>query len=237
MSSTVVLVHGAWHGAWCWEQVLPLLDAANVPVIAVDLPTVSHPSATMHDDADYVRGALDSITGEAVLVGHSYGGVVISEAGVHPSVAHLVYLCAFALDVGESAQENTLAGGEDVGGSDLVAAIDFAELPTGEAVLTIKPEGAIAAFYHDCAPAIAAGAVERLRPQPAASLVDTVNAAAWREKPATYVVCTDDRAIPAALQRSNAARIGSSIDWPTSHSPFASRPELVADLLIELSSR
>ena len=82
-----------------------------------------------------------------------------------------------------------------------------------------------------------AAAVERLRPQSLAALGGKVTAAAWREKPATYVVCTDDRALPVALQRSNAARVGNSIDWPTSHSPFLSRPELVADLLIELSSR
>jgi pimeloyl-ACP methyl ester carboxylesterase len=235
MTRTVVLVHGAWHGAWCWEQVLPLLDAASVPVIAVDLPTVSHPSATMHDDADYVRGALDAITGEVVLVGHSYGGVVISQAGVHPNVAHLVYLAAFALEAGESASQNALEGGADRG--DLADAIEVAELPTGETVLTIKPEGAVAAFYHDCTPAVASAAVERLRPQPLASLAGTVNAAAWHEKPATYVVCTEDHAVPVALQRSIAARIPTTIDWPTSHSPFASRPELVADLLIDLSSR
>jgi len=235
MSSTVVLVHGAWHGAWCWEQVLPLLDAAAVPVIAVDLPTVSHPNATMHDDADYVRGALDSVTGDVVLVGHSYGGVVISEAGVHASVKHLVYLAAFALDIGESAAQNALVGGEDAG--DLAAAIEFGEATTGETVLTIKPEAAVAAFYHDCAPGVASAAIERLRPQPFASLSDTVTAAAWRAKPATYVVCTDDRAVPAALQRSAAARVATTIEWSTSHSPFASRPELVADLLIDLSLR
>ena len=74
-----------------------------------------------HDDADYVRGALDSIEGEAVLVGHSYGGAVITDAGVHPNVAHLVYLCGFALEVGESASENTLAGGD--GPNDLGAAL------------------------------------------------------------------------------------------------------------------
>ena len=213
MSRTVVLVHGAWHGAWCWEQVLPLLDAASVPIVAVDLPSVSHASATLHDDADYVRGALDSITGDAVLVGHSYGGAVISEAGVHPAVAHLVYLTAFALEVGESPAENALTGGD--GPSDLVAAIDF-----GDGVLTIDPERAVAAFYHDCTPEIASAAVERLRPQSLLALGGKVDAAAWREKPATYVVCTDDRALPVALQRSNAARIGNSIDWPTSHSPF-----------------
>jgi len=69
-----------------------------------------------------------------------------------------------------------------------------------------------------------------------AALAGTVEAAAWREKAATYVVCTDDRALPVALQRSNAARIGNAVEWPTSHSPFLSRPGLVADLLLELSS-
>lgn len=235
MTSTVVLVHGAWHGAWCWEQVLPLLDAASVPVIAVDLPTVSHPNATMHDDADYVRGALDAITGDVVLVGHSYGGVVITEAGVHPNVSHLVYLASFALEVGESAQQNAVEGGAD--GGALADAIDIATVPTGETVLTIKPEGAVGAFYHDCTPEVASAAVERLRPQPIASLAEPVHAAAWHDKPSTYVVCTEDRAVPAALQRGIAQRATTTIEWATSHSPFASRPELVADLLIDLSSR
>jgi pimeloyl-ACP methyl ester carboxylesterase len=230
MQRTVVLVHGAWHGAWCWERVIPLLDAAAVPLIVVDLPSVSHDNATLHDDADYVRGALDSIDGDAVLLGHSYGGAVISAAGVHPHVAHLVYLCGFALDVGESAQRNSLKGGD--GPSDLGAA-----LVVGDGVLTVDPDRAIAAFYHDCAPDVAAAAIDRLRPQSLAALAGEVEAAAWRDKPATYVVCTEDRSLPVALQRSNAARVGESVDWPTSHSPFLSRPELVADLLVELSAR
>ena len=230
MQRTAVLVHGAWHGAWCWERVVPLLDAAAVPLVVVDLPSVSHDNATLHDDADYVRGALDSVEGEAVLVGHSYGGAVISAAGVHPNVAHLVFLCAFALDVGESVQENSLAGGDDIG--DLAAAVQIAD-----GVVTIDPERAVPAFFHDCTPGVAAAAVDRLRPQSFGSLGGYVEAAAWRDKPATYVVCTDDRALPVAFQRSNAARIGTSVDWPTSHSPFLSRPELVADLVIELSSR
>jgi pimeloyl-ACP methyl ester carboxylesterase len=230
MSSTVVLVHGAWHGAWCWEQVVARLDAAGQPSVAVDLPSVSSAAATLHDDAACVRDALDALDGDAVLVGHSYGGGVITEAGVHPAVAHLVYLTAFALEVGESAQENTLAGGEVA--SELAAAIRV-----GDGVFTLDADVAVPAFFHDCTPEDARAAVERLRPMSRAALGGHVRAAAWREKPATYVVCTDDRAIPVSLQRSIAARVGSSIDWPTSHSPFLSRPELVADLLLELSSR
>jgi pimeloyl-ACP methyl ester carboxylesterase len=230
MHRTVLLVHGAWHGAWCWERVIPLLDTAGVPVVVVDLPSVSHSNATVHDDSDYVRAALDSIDGETVLVGHSYAGAVISEAGVHENVARLVYLAGFALEIGESAQENALTGGE--GPSDLGAALRL-----GDGVITIDPAHAVAALYHDCPADVASAAIHQLRPQSLTALSGSVNAAAWREKPATYVVCTEDHALPVPLQRSNAARIGESVDWPTSHSPFLSRPELVADLLVEFSAR
>jgi pimeloyl-ACP methyl ester carboxylesterase len=104
-------------------------------------------------------------------------------------------------------------------------------------VLTLEPELASAAFYHDCEPEVARDALSRLRPQSLTALQGKVTTTAWREKPTTYVVCTDDRGLTPALQRSNAARIGGSIDWPTSHSPFLSRPDLVADLLIDLSAR
>jgi pimeloyl-ACP methyl ester carboxylesterase len=165
-----------------------------------------------------------------VLVGHSYGGAVITEAGVHASVAHLVYLTAFALEIGESPARNNLEGG--AGGTALDAAMQF-----GDGVLTLDPELAVEAFYHDCEPEVARAAVNRLRPQSLNALQSDVTAAAWRDKPATYVVCTDDRGLTTELQRANAARIGNSVDWPTSHSPFLSRPELVADLLVEISSR
>lgn len=223
-------MHGAWHGAWCWERVVPRLEAAGVAVVAVDLPSVSSAAATLPDDAACVQEALDAVAGEAVLVGHSYGGVVIGEAGAHPAVAHLVFLSAFALEVGESTAQNSLTGGID--GSDLPAAIRV-----DGGVFRIDPALAGVAFYHDCTQADSDAAVARLRPESLAALGGTVTAAAWREKAATYVVCTDDRALPVALQRSNAVRIGNSVDWPTSHSPFLSRPDLVADLLIELSSR
>jgi pimeloyl-ACP methyl ester carboxylesterase len=230
MSRTVVLVHGAWHGAWCWEPVIARLDAAGVHSVAVDLPSVSSRAANLQDDAACVREALDHIAGDVALVGHSYGGAVITEAGAHPAVAHLVYLTAFALEVGESAAKNDLTGGESA--TALNKAMQF-----GDGVLTLEPETAIEAFYHDCSADEARASVNRLRPQSLNALQGEATQAAWREKPATYVVCTDDRALPTALQRSNAARIGNSIDWPTSHSPFLSRPDLVAELLSGLSSR
>ena len=203
MSRTVVLVHGAWHGAWCWEQVLPLLDAAAVPVVAVDLPSVSYADATLHDDADYVRGALDSIDGEVVLVGHSYGGAVISEAGRAPErraprVPHRV-----------RARRRGVAAGEHADRRRRAAASSSPRSSSATGVFTIDPEprdGRVLPRLHARGCARGRGA--------AAAAVDGVarrtrsRVAAWREKPATYVVCTDDRALPVALQRSNAARIG-----------------------------
>src|SRR5258708_3580260 len=97
MTATVVLVHGAWHGAWCFERVMPLLADAEVPAIAVDLPghgADEGPFTDLHGDAARVLAVLNEIEGGVVLLGHSYGGAVITEAGVHPAVTHLVYLCA-----------------------------------------------------------------------------------------------------------------------------------------------
>src|SRR5438132_10381075 len=105
MAAPVVLVHGAFHGAWCFDRVLPLLRDAGVEAVAVDLPghgDDAGPFADLHGDADRVRAVLDEAGDGAVLVGHSYGGAVVTEAGQHPAVAHVVYLCALALDEGES---------------------------------------------------------------------------------------------------------------------------------------
>ena len=104
--ATIVLVHGAWHGAWCWERLTPLLDDAGVTSIAVDLPGHGNdrgPFTDLHGDADRVRETLDDVDGDVVLVGHSYGGCVITDAGAHPDVRHLVYVAAFPLDADESA--------------------------------------------------------------------------------------------------------------------------------------
>src|SRR5687767_5236401 len=93
----VVLVHGAWHGPWCWDKVVALLDEEGVPSVAVELPFTS-----FADDVAATRGVIQAVDGPVVLCGHSYGGAVITEAGHHPAVEHLVYLTAFALEEGES---------------------------------------------------------------------------------------------------------------------------------------
>jgi len=225
--ATVVLVHGAWHGAWCWRKVVPALDDARVANVSIENPSVADAPASLSDDIDRVRLALDAIDRPVVLVGHSYGGAVVTGAGTHDTVRHVVYLSAFALDEGESVMQNDLKGGE---GTKLGDALAF----DGD-LIRFDPQRAIEFFYHDCTSADAQSAVDELKPMSAAAMAEPLGAVAWRAKPSTYVVCTDDRALPVRLQRSNAARVDDVREMPTSHSPFISRPDLVSELLIELA--
>lgn len=231
MTPTVVLVHGAWHGAWCWDLVVDQLRAQDVPVVAPDLPghgESTEPLTDLHGHGDAVRATLDAITGPVVLVGHSYGGAAITDAGTHPAVRHLVYLTAFCLDAHESIIANDLAGGEH---AELATAIEFG----ADGTITVDPARAGDIFYADCDPAAVPGYVARLVPEGADGFSQTPRSVAWRERPSTYVVCTEDRALTPELQRNLAARCTSIEEWPTSHSPFFSRPDLVTDLLARLA--
>jgi pimeloyl-ACP methyl ester carboxylesterase len=221
--ATVVLVHGAWHGAWCWEKVVPLLDDAGVRSVALDLPFTS-----LHDDVRATTDALDKLDGRVVLCGHSYGGAVITEAGHHSAVDHLVYLAAFACDEGESPSET---------------AVDT-PLPTtdlGKAFridagwVTLAPELVVDAFFHDCDRADTDGALARLRPIHMSCFRTPLGPPGWRSKPSTYAVCTEDRAVHPELQRLMAKRCTDAVEWPTAHSPFLNRPDLVAELLENLA--
>jgi pimeloyl-ACP methyl ester carboxylesterase len=236
MAATVVLVHGAWHGAWCWERVVALLDDAAVPSYALDLPghgSCPQPLSDLAGDAATLRVALDGLD-DAVICGHSYGGAVVSEgAAGHPAARHLVFISGFPLAVGESPMNTVL---EEVAPEDrrteLAAA--FASQPDG--TITLDADVAMPALYADCAADDAAKAIARLGPQSWAELRGVATRAAWETTPSTYAVCTKDRAVTLALQRALARRCTRTVEWPTGHSPFLSRPELVADLLIELAA-
>lgn len=238
MTTSVVLVHGAWHGAWCFERVLAQLEAAGIPAIAIDLPGHGDdpgPLSDLHGDSARVREVLDGLDGDCVLLGHSYGGAVITEAGTHPAVRHLVYLCAFAIDGEESCMSAAVAASAELD-------ISFAGRPNladaivaqADGTSTVEPDLAAACFYNDCDAEATAWAIARLGPQPIATLGDVPTAVAWRERSSTYVVCTDDLAVPPDLQRVMARRCTASVDWPTSHSPFLSAPERFVGLLSDL---
>jgi len=230
----VLLVHRAWHGAWCWDPVVARLADRGVPVVALDLPghgASGEPLGDLASDAAALRGVLDGLD-DAVVCGHSYGGAVISDGGDHPAARHLVYLAAILLDEGESCTSATATMVDGEGASRLVGAMR--EGPDGSVLL--DPEAAVDALYHDCTPDDAAWAVERLGGQRPASLAQPASHAAWRRVPSTYVVCTEDRVLPAPVQRQLAARAGTVVEWPTSHSPFLSQPDRVADLLAQLAS-
>ena len=223
-AATVVLVHGAWHGAWCWDKVVGLLDEARVPVVAVDLPLTS-----LHDDVKAVTATLDA--GERlVLCGHSYGGAVITDAGHHTAVEHLVYLTAFACDEGESPSATAVE--ENLPFADFNDALVFSE---DGATMSVSPSHA-ASFYHDCDRADVDAAVARLRPINLLCATTPTTSPAWRLKPSTYVVCSEDRGLHPAMQRHLAARCTRSVEWPTAHSPFLNRPDLVASLLEKLAT-
>jgi pimeloyl-ACP methyl ester carboxylesterase len=214
---TVVLVHGAWHGAWCWDEVAERLRADGTPVVAVDMPSVAA-GGDMYDDARAVRDAIAAVDGETVVVGHSYGGVVITEAAAGMAgVRHLVYLTAFMLDEGESLLAT-------VGG----ALPPWIAVPDGKAM--IVPDGE-PVFYNTTAPQAARAAAARLRPQATATFEQPVRSVAWRDIPSTYVICDQDNAIPVPAQEAMAARAGTTHRLDSDHSPFLADPDAVAEII------
>jgi pimeloyl-ACP methyl ester carboxylesterase len=244
LAKTVVLVHGAWHGAWCFERVVALLAAADLDVVAVDLPGHGNdpgPFTDLVGDAAAVEAVLDELVdhGRAdhgvVLLGHSYGGGVITQAGLHPAVAHLVYLCAFAITESESAAHAAPLEAATIshdGRPSLADALVFHD----DATTTLRPEGARECLYNLCDEDTVSWALARLGKQPTSALTQSPTRVAWRERPSTYVTCSHDMGVHPELQRILAKRCTTELEWPTGHSPFASHPDLVAELLVNLAT-
>jgi pimeloyl-ACP methyl ester carboxylesterase len=219
MSVTHVLVHGAWHGSWCWNKLADELD--DRPVRTVDLPSAGDAAAGLCDDAEVLRDAVTSIDGPVMVTAHSYGGMVASRAltGL-ANVRHVVYLCAFVLDEHDS----------------LLSAAGGAPLPWWQVRDDgfVDPDNPERIFFNDLPSSVAATAAAALRPQSYRAFNDEQAAAAWRTIPSTYLVATDDHAIPADAQRAMAQRCGRTFELISSHSPFLSHPDYVASLLREI---
>jgi pimeloyl-ACP methyl ester carboxylesterase len=230
--SRFVLVHGAFCGAWCWEPLVAELEARGHEVEAIDLPghgadTTPARDVTLDSYADRVAQTLRA-GGPAVLVGHSMGGVVITQtaARAREHVDRLVYCCAFLPRDGESLK--SLADKPE-GAADLVQANLVLEPP----VATLAPEAAREAFYERCTPEQAEWGLARRQPQPIAPFVTPVDLGGGVDEiPRFYVLCTEDKAIPPALQRRMTAEspCAEVVELDADHSPFLCRTRELADI-------
>jgi pimeloyl-ACP methyl ester carboxylesterase len=230
----VVLIHGAWHGAWCWAALQAELDRRGIASMAIDLPghgASTLPFSDLHGDAQHVVDVVGQLGRRVVLVGHSYGGAVITEAAhrtaqVAPgSVTHLVYLAAFCLDAGESVMD--LARHESGGPVELGSAM----IPVDGGLSTLDPEKAAPALYGDCDVLAISAALARLCPQPLATMIQPASGAPWRNVPSTYVVCTRDRSVHPGHQEYMATRCANVVRLETDHSPFLSMTNETADVI------
>jgi pimeloyl-ACP methyl ester carboxylesterase len=224
---TVVLVHGGFADASFWAPVIRELQASNVPVVAP-----ANPLRGLASDAEYVAGVVGQIDGPVLLVGHSYGGAVISVAGAAADNAvGLVYVAAFALDEGESFAEIFQRFGE----TPLVGAVRPSRYPRSDGStaveLSIAPELYRSAFAADLPSEVTDVLAVSQRPF-AAIFEDRAQAAAWRSLPSWAVVATADNAIPPDAERHMAARAGAqTIEVDASHSIALSQPAAVADVI------
>lgn len=218
----IVFVHGAFvrDGAWWWQPTADVLAGRGLRSSAAVLPSCEgEPRGDLHDDAAAVRALLDASDEPALLVGHSYGGMVITQAGNHPAVRRLVYVTSFLPDAGEA-----LA---DFGGSEPPPR----HVSHGDGTASVREELVRPLFAQDFDDTTYAGAAARLTPQNEAVFGQPVTTAAWRAVPSTYVVCADDRATLPETQRRQAARATDVVELPVAHHPFVTRPELVAGVL------
>lgn len=233
--ATFLLIHGAWHGAWCWHKMLPELRARGHRALAIDLPghgVDRTPLAEVSLDAyaERVGAALDTLEEPALLVGHSMGGVVITEAGERfpERVAGLVYLTAIVLQNGESMMDNPVKASPP----EFMAGFQRTEDGIG---INFDHGRMREAFYADCSDADVALAEACLVTQPAAVMAEPVTCTPerWGRLPRTYITCADDRALTLEGQRGMLARGGFEqvIEMSGSHSPFLAQPAaLVAHL-------
>jgi pimeloyl-ACP methyl ester carboxylesterase len=223
-ASNVILVHGAWADGSSWSKVIPLLLARGLRVTAVQLPLTS-----LKEDVATVKRALALEDGPTVLVGHSYGGVVITEAGNDPKVSALVYIAAFAPDAGQSVGS--------LGASADPAPMGAEARPDAHGFLKITEAGVKNDFAQDLSPTEKDVLFAAQAPTAAGAFGENVSAAAWKTKPSWYLVANQDRAIPPNLERAMAKTIkAKTIEVAASHVAMLSRPQETANLILEATA-
>jgi pimeloyl-ACP methyl ester carboxylesterase len=228
--STFALVHGAWHGSWCWERLTPELEALGHRVITMDLP-VDDSSASFDDYADVVCGALsDDADGAPLLVGHSLAGVTVPLVAAQRPVRRVVYLCAMPPIPGlpfaqQMSQESAMLDPDYTRG--------LGEADSEGRYAWIDKDLARFHLFGDCDDGTVSSAFERLRPQAVSPYAVPCSLTALPTAASTYVVCTEDQIVNPEWSRRIAHEwLGADlIEMPGSHSPFLSRPADLAKLL------
>ena len=216
---SIVLVHGGFVDGSGWEEVHNILKKDGYAVTIVQNPTKS-----LADDVAFTRNAIDAQPGPVILVGHSYGGVVITEAGTHPKVNGLVYITAFAPDKGESV--SSLIKNPPPGAP--VPPI----LPPQNGYLALDKAKFAASFAADVAPKKAKFMADSQVPWGVDALNGAITEPAWKTKPSWYMVATADKMIPVPAQRAMSKRAGSTVvDVAGSHAIYVSKPKEVAALI------
>jgi len=216
---SIVLVHGGFVDGSGWQGVYDILkkDGYNVSV-------VQNPTTSLADDVAFTKRVVAAQSDKVLLVGHSYGGVVITEAGTDPKVAGLVYIAAFAPDQGESVQ--SLISNPAPGAP--VPPI----LPPQDGFLLLDQAKFAASFAADVNEQTANFMAASQVPWGVNALAGAVTAPAWKTKPSWYLVASDDRMIPPPAQRAMATRAGAKVtEVPGSHAVYVSRPQEVAALI------
>ena len=216
----VVLVHGAWADGSSWSKLIPLLQAAGLHAAAVQ-----NPLSAIADDVASTNRLINAQDGSVLLVGHSYGGAVITEAGVNPKVAGLVYVAAFAPDKGE-----TLSG---LAGQYPKPPLFNEIRPIEDGYLLLTPKGVDESFAQDLSAEDKALVLATQGATQGAILATPIKAAAWHDKPSWFVVASNDGAIAPAQEQATAERMKAKIiTLPSSHVPMMSHPKEVAELVI-----
>ncbi|MER7944414.1 alpha/beta hydrolase [Streptomyces sp. NPDC094458] len=216
----ILLVHGAWHGAWCWEKFVPELTARGWHVVTVELPSASadpEDNAGMYDDARVIRTCLDGIEGRVTVLAHSYGGVPVTQAAASAdNVDRIVYLSAFQLDEGDS-----------------LVGLSEGQMQSGDTGTLPVPDDPAKHLFGDVPAEDAARATQRLVPQSLKSFSEPLTAVAWKTVPSSYIVCEQDEILPPAFQEAMSARSERSYRLPSGHSPFLSMPAELAELITD----
>lgn len=237
---TFILIHGSWHSAWNWHKVIPLLEQQGHKAIAIDLPGMGRDKTpvseiSLETSVDKVCSVIDSVGDKVILVGHSKNGIMISQAAEYrpDKIEKLVYLAAYLIPNGKTQREYSMQDMEGV----LKPFVDFHEESKST---TLRPEIYKEGLYHDCDDNITELAKLLLSNEPFESSITTLQLTEenYGSVPRYYIECIEDRAVTPFIQRKmyKESHCQKVYSMATSHSPFFSKPDELAEILCEIAA-